>query len=71
MMRRLIIFMVRTRMGLKKYEKFTFSNQKSSAVYYFTESNLMKYWQGQTVLSSVSINWLLDPECEITKVDAK
>lgn len=71
MMRRLIIFMVRTRMGLKKYEKFTFSNQKSNAVYYFNESNLMKYWHGQTVLSGVSINWLLDPECEITKVDAK
>lgn len=67
-MRRFIIFLIRKRMGLKKYEKFTFANQKSDAVYYFTESNIMKCWHGQTMLSGVSVNWVLDPECEIVRV---
>lgn len=67
-MRRFIIFLVRKKLGLKKYEKFRFDNQKSDAVYYFTESNVMKYWHNQTTLSSVSINWLLDDDCVIEKV---
>lgn len=67
-MRRFIIFLIRKHLGLKKYENFKFANQKSDAVYYFTESNLMKRWNGYTTLSGVSINWLLDDECEIEKI---
>lgn len=66
-MRRFVIFLIRKRLGLKKFEKFRFVGQKSNAVYYFTESNVMKLWHGQTVLSGVSVNWLLDDECEIEK----
>lgn len=66
-MRRLIIFLIRKNLGLKKYENFQFVGQKSNAVYYFTETNIMKRWHGQTTLSSVSLNWLLDKDCEITK----
>lgn len=66
-MRRFVIFLIRKHLGLKKYENFKFANQKSNAVYYFTESNLMKRWHGQTVLSGVSINWILDDECKIEK----
>lgn len=69
-MRRFVIFLIRKHLGLKKYENFRFVNQKSDAVYYFTESSLMKRWHGQTLLSGVSINWLLDNECEIEKVGA-
>ena len=67
-MRRFIIFLIRKNLGLKKYENFKFANQKSDAVYYFTESNVMKRWHGYTTLSSVSLNWLLDDECVIEKV---
>jgi hypothetical protein len=67
-MRRLVIFLIRKRLKLKKYEKFTFVGQKSNAVYHFTDVNLMKQWHGQTVLSGVSINWLLDHDCKIEKV---
>lgn len=67
-MRRFVIFLIRKKLGLKKYEDFKFVNQKSDAVYYFTESSVMKRWRGQTVLSGVSINWLLDDKCEIEKV---
>lgn len=40
-MKRLILFLIRRRLGLKKYEPFQFNNQKSDAVYYFTEDGIM------------------------------
>jgi hypothetical protein len=67
-MRRIIIFLIRKKLGLKKRERFKFVDQKSDAVYYFTDSNLMKRWRGQTMMSGVSINWLLDNECKIERV---
>ena len=67
-MRKFIIFLLRKKLGLKKYENFKFVNQKSDAVYYFTEGSLMKRWRGQTMLSGVSVNWLLDNECEIERI---
>lgn len=68
-MRRLIIYLIRKKLGLKKFENFKFVGQKSDAVYYFTESNVMKRMStGKTMLSGVSVNWLLDNECEIERV---
>lgn len=69
-MRRLIIFLIRKRLGLKTYEKFQFANQKSPVdVYYFTETEIRKLEIGRNmILSSVSLNWLLSDECEIVKV---
>ena len=68
-MRKIVIFLIRKKLGLKKYEKFRFVGQKTDAVYYFTESNVMKLWHNQTMLSGVSVNWLLDNECKIYKYD--
>lgn len=67
-MNRFIIFLIRKKLGLKKFEHFKFVGQKSDAVYWFTESNIMKRWRGQTTLSGVSANWLLDSDCEIEHV---
>jgi hypothetical protein len=67
-MRRFVIFLIRKKLRLKKYENFKFVGQKSDAVYYFTESNVMKRWRGHTMLSGVSINWLLDNDCVIERV---
>lgn len=67
-MKRLVMFLIRNRMGLKKYEHFRFNNQKSNAVYYFTETNVMKLWHGYAQPSNVSLNWLLDDDCVIEKV---
>jgi hypothetical protein len=67
-MRRFVIFLIRKKLGLKKYECFKFVNQKSDAVYYFTECNVMKHWRGQTMKSGVSVNWLLDDDCKIERV---
>lgn len=66
--KRLIIFLVRTRLGLKKYEHFQFDNQKSDATYFFSDAVVMKD-TGHTVRpSTVSLNWLLNDNCKITKV---
>ena len=69
-MRRLAILLIRKRLGLKKYEKFKFANQKSDAVYYFTETNIMKQTTHRTELSGVSVNWILDNDCTIEHVHA-
>lgn len=65
---RLIIFLVRKHLGLKKYEYFQFVNQKSDAMYYFTDTAVMKMDTGLPKQSSVSLNWLLNDKCEIRRV---
>ena len=67
-MRRFIIFLIRKKLGLNKYQMFKFVGQKTDAVYYFTESNLLKRWRGQTMTSGVSLNWLIDSECKVEKL---
>lgn len=64
-MKKLIIFLVRKRLGVKKGELFQFVNQKSNAVYCFTDTQVRKIFEGEDRRSSVSLNWLLDDECEI------
>lgn len=66
--RRFVIFMIRTRLGLKKYQWFKFANQRNPGEYYFTSERLMKIVGGNIEESGASLNWLLDPECEITKL---
>ena len=75
-MKHLIIFLVRKKLGLKKGEHFRFVNQSSpDNTYYFTDDAVMKHfgrWKGSDdVKSSVSLNWLLDDECKIVKVEDK
>lgn len=64
-MRRFVIFLVRKKLGVKKYERFHFVGQKEKASYYFTEYGIMKDSNGRTFVSGVSMNWLLDDACEI------
>ena len=69
MIKRLILFLVRWRLGLKKYETFRFAEQKSKAVYTFTNAGLMKSWRGRIEPSGVSLNWLLNDECQIKRCE--
>lgn len=72
-MTRLILFLIRLKLGLKKGEAFRFTNQKNkNDEYYFSNIGV---WKIHTIndlihisLSNVSLNWLLDPNCEIEKV---
>lgn len=69
-MKRLIIFLIRHYLGLKKGQEFRFVNQKSDTdTYYFDSDCLMKREvDGCSVghiPSNVSLNWLLHDECDI------
>lgn len=67
-MRRLILFLIRKRLGLKKNQYFKFTNQKSNAVYFFTDNKLMKKDNEFGIsLSNVNLNWILDDDCKIIK----
>lgn len=69
MIKRLIFFLVRVRLGLKKYEAFQFTNQKAAdAIYWFSGNAILKCHCHEITKSRVSLNWLLDDECEIKKV---
>ena len=68
-LKRLVIFLVRKRLGLKKYEHFQFDNQKSDATYFFSDASVMKDTKTTITRSRVSLNWLLDDNCKITKVN--
>ena len=67
--KRLIIFLIRTRLGLKKYEHFQFDNQKSDATYFFSDAVVMKDTGTKIRPSGVSLNWLLNDNCKITKAN--
>ena len=69
-MKKFIVYLIRKRLGLKTYETFRFVGQKVDAVYYFTDDAVMKVWCGDVIeKSGVSLNWLLDDNCKITKVE--
>ena len=74
-MKRLIVFLIRKRLGLKRNEHFRFANQASEKhYYYFTSDCLIKMrWSARwnkyiSDPSGCSLNWLLDDNCEIVKV---
>lgn len=68
MIRRLIVFLIRKRLKLNKYQRFIFNNQTDKSVcYYFSEKELIKrYPTGITTPSSVSLNWILSCSNDIT-----
>lgn len=70
-MRRLIIFLVRRKLGLKLFEPFRFANQKSEVNSYFFDKNHL--WKldidnAQVYESHVSLNYILSNECHIEKL---
>lgn len=68
-MKKLVIFLIRKRLGLKKMETFTFVGQKSPTYYFFTDDALIKVWRntGNTEKAHVSLNYILSDECTIIK----
>lgn len=70
MIKKFIVFLIRYRLGLKKGQRFRFANQKTDNVYYFTADKLIKIPEDKRIVSRaekslVSLNWLLDDDCEI------
>ncbi len=73
MIERLIVFLIRKKLHLKKYQKFRFTNQKTDNEYYFTEYRLIKIPEDKRTVSRaekslVSLNWLVSDECEVELV---
>lgn len=70
-MKRLIIFLIRKKLGLGKYQLFQFINQKNkNDFYYFEDVCLIKLVDNtHKAFSDVSLNWLLNDDCEIVKWD--
>lgn len=66
--KRIVMFLIRKKLGLKKYQKFKFANQKNKAdYYYFSDTCLTKFSNIiGPIKSNVSLNYLLSDECEIT-----
>ena len=73
LIKRMIIFLLRKRLGVKKFEMFTFSNQKSNSMYYFGDVDIMRVdlEDGRVEYSRVSLNWLLNDECKVTTIDCQ
>lgn len=69
MFRKIIVFLVRSKYGLKKWQYFTFDNQKTDNKYYFTTTTVMKMENGFRKPSNVSFNWLTCDKCKITKLN--
>ena len=71
----IILFFIRLKLGVKKFKKFQFTNQRSEYdVYYFDHFGLNKIEYDKYGMpcfrpANVSLMWLLNDECEIKKVD--
>lgn len=65
MINKTIMFLLCKKLNIKKCQCFRFTNQKSSAVYYINNTNVMKIYRGRTTLSNVGINYLLSRKCHI------
>lgn len=69
-MKRIIWFLIRRKLGVKKYQKFIFTNQLSENTSYMISSDKIFKVQGNRLKhSDVSINWILSNECEIKVVE--
>lgn len=67
--RRIVLFLVRKKLRVKRSDEFYFNNQKNkNDRYYFTKDNIYHIDTKSCTIepSSVSLTWLLDGACSIT-----
>ena len=57
--RRLIIFLIRRRLGVRRYRFFQFDNQLDDSWYYFTRTRLMKTTDDGTRPSNLSLIYVM------------
>ena len=78
MLKHLILFLIRIKLGVKKYDKFQFANQRSDYdKYWFDDFGFQKTEFTNTTTgycavirpANVSLMFLISDECEIKKVD--
>lgn len=59
LVRRLVIFMIRRRLGVRRHRFFQFDNQLDDSWYYFTRTHLMKCIDGETRPSNLSLMYVM------------
>ena len=67
-MNKAIIFLICKKLGVKKSQRFQFSNQRSeNDWYFFSDFGLWKVNAdtAEVISSRVSLNWLLSSKCKI------
>ena len=70
MLKRLILFLIRRKLKIRKYVYFRFVNQRNPDMYIFTTQGLVKFpyymrnAYSQGTMSKISLRWLLDDECK-------
>lgn len=70
-MKKFILFLIRRKLGLKKYQSFQFAGQKNKKdLYWFEDDRLMKEevideFNVEFRPANVSLNWLLNDDCDI------
>lgn len=66
MLNKLILFLIRRKLNLKKFQQFYFSNQAIKIEkYYFDNYGIMKISVCGLVRLNLSLNFLLSDECRI------
>ena len=75
MLKKLILFLIRKRLGLKKNQMFQFAKQRNKLEHYwFGDDKLYKFEHTEDgnhiVDAHVSLNWIIDDVCkkEIVKI---
>ena len=70
MRRKLIMWLIRRKLGLKNYDGFKFLNQASDNIYFFCDGLLLRMdGKGKISQSHVGLNYLLSEKCEISICD--
>lgn len=67
-MNRLILYLIRKKLGVKKFEQFRFINQNDPATFFFSNTRLIKNTGTYIANAGVSLNWLLSDRCKVCKV---
>lgn len=57
--RRLIILLIRSRLGVRRYQFFQFDDQLDDSWYYFTRAHLMKTTDDGTRPSNLSLMYVM------------
>lgn len=59
LVRRLVIFLIRRRLGVRRHRFFQFDNQLDDSWYYFTRTHLMKSTCNGDRLSNLSLMYVM------------
>lgn len=57
--RTLVLFLIRRKLDVKKYQEFRFCGHYAGEVYCFMDRRLVKLEKGACITSNVALNWLL------------